>query len=87
MVADLLVGLVPIVGDAVDVAEFGWALYDGTDRWGRPVTYFDLAIMGACAALPFASSGLVRGAARRNLRVLSPRRSRRARTRGTRGGG
>ena len=67
MLADLLVGVVgfvPIVGDAIDVAEFGWALYDGTDRWGRPVTYFDLAIMGACAAVPFASSGLVRGAAR-----------------------
>lgn len=71
MVADFAVGFLPVVGDLADIAEFGWAMYSGTDRWGRPVTYFDLAVMGACAALPIANSGLVRGAGRQLTNAFS----------------
>ncbi len=63
MVADFAVGLIPWVGDAVDVAEFGYAMFSGKDRWGRPLTNFDLVVLGACAALPFVSTGMVKGLA------------------------
>lgn len=63
MVADFAVGLIPWVGDAVDIAEFGYAMLSGKDRWGRPLTNYDLMLLGACAALPFVSTGMVKGLA------------------------
>jgi hypothetical protein len=67
--ADVLVGFIPYVGDAADIGELVYAWQTGRDRWGRPVTDFQLALMTIGSALPFVSSGFVRGAGKilRNL--------------------
>ena len=61
-VIDVGIGFVPFVGDVVDAAELVVSLYTGTDKWGRPVTVFDQALMAAAVVVPFASSGTVRTA-------------------------
>ena len=71
---DLEVGLIPILGDAVDIGEFAYGLLTGKDRWGRTLGVGDLAVMGVGAALPFVSGGALRAAGR--LTPLSgPRRA------------
>lgn len=64
MGADVGIGMIPVVGDAVDVIEFAQSFATGTDKWGEPVTNFDRAIMFGCILLPFVSSGAVRGLAK-----------------------
>ncbi len=61
-VADTATSLIPLVGDAADLAELGKAL--ATDRHGRPVSAFDLAVLGIAALIPLASAGALRAAGR-----------------------
>jgi hypothetical protein len=61
---DTTVGLVPVVGDIVDVAELVYGVATGRDRWGRKVTTGDLVIMGIGALLPFVGSAALRGSER-----------------------
>ncbi len=58
---DVGIGMIPVVGDAVDIAEFLSSFATGTDRWGNPVTNVDRALMFGGMLLPFVSSGAVRG--------------------------
>lgn len=59
--ADFGVGLIPFVGDAADIAELVYAWQTGRDRWGRPVTNWQLAQMIIGAALPYVSIPVVHG--------------------------
>ncbi len=61
---DTGIGLIPVVGDLVDISEFVYGVATGHDRWGRKVGPVDLALMGLGALLPFVSGGLLRGASR-----------------------
>jgi hypothetical protein len=63
-VADTATSLIPVVGDAADLAELGKALATGTDRHGRPVSAFDMAVMGIAALIPLAGAGALRAAGR-----------------------
>ncbi|MDO9015263.1 MAG: hypothetical protein Q8S73_30540 [Deltaproteobacteria bacterium] len=60
-VFDILIGVTPI-GDVVDVIETGNAWLTGRDKWGRPVSTFELALMTIGAAVPVLGSGFVRHA-------------------------
>jgi hypothetical protein len=51
MGADLIIGLHPY-SIALDAAEFFYAYNTGRDRYGRPITTFDLYLMAAGIALP-----------------------------------
>jgi hypothetical protein len=57
---DVLISFVPFVGDIADIGEAVWAWQTGTDKWGRPVGQFELALMIAGAAVPILSSGVLR---------------------------
>jgi hypothetical protein len=59
--ADAGVGFIPFVGDAVEVGELLYAWQTGRDRWGRPVSNWQLAGMFAGAALPFVSVPVLHG--------------------------
>ena len=61
MGSDIGIGMIPIVGDAVDIDEFLFSFATGTDKWGNPVTSIDRALMFGGMLLPFVSSGAVRG--------------------------
>ena len=62
--ADVAVGMIPVVGDVLDAAEYVKAITVGLDRWGRPVTNLDLIMMGVGVLTPFVSSSLSRGMGR-----------------------
>ena len=49
--ADVAIGMIPIVGDLVDIGEFFYAAGTGRDRWGEKVTGADLVIMGVGAVI------------------------------------
>lgn len=51
MKADIVIGMIPVVGDLVDIGEFVYALSSGRDRWGEKVTEADLMIMGVGAVI------------------------------------
>ncbi len=51
VVTDIAIGFVPVIGDAVDIAEFGNAMMNGTDRWGRRLAGWEKAVMGIGAVL------------------------------------
>lgn len=51
--ADVMISLVPVVGDALDILELGTALVTGRDRWGQRVGFTDLAMMALGAITPF----------------------------------
>lgn len=59
--ADMGIGMIPVVGDMVDITEFTMSLFTGEDRWGRPITNADRAMMLGGMLLPFVSSGALRG--------------------------
>lgn len=61
---DIGTGLIPGVGDALDIAEALQAIVTGKDRWGRPVTLFDQTVMLLGASIPFVSSSAVRAVGR-----------------------
>ena len=63
-VFDVIVGFIPIVGDAVDIAELLYGLVTGEDKWGNPLGAGDLALLGIGAVLPFVGGSAVRGARR-----------------------
>jgi hypothetical protein len=50
-----------VVGNAVDVADFGLAFVTGRDKWGNPVSNGELLVMFGGAVLPFVSNGALRG--------------------------
>ncbi|WP_321366330.1 hypothetical protein [uncultured Celeribacter sp.] len=60
LVSEVAWGFIPYVGDATDMAEFLYAYETGQDKWGEPVPSWQLFLMGAAAAIPFASSGMVK---------------------------
>lgn len=51
MGVDIALGMIPVVGDLVDIGEFFYALSSGRDRWGEKVTQGDLMIMGVGAVI------------------------------------
>ena len=57
---DVAIGLIPIVGDLADVAEFTYGLFTGQDRWGRPLTATDLALIGIGVLIPFVGASVLR---------------------------
>jgi hypothetical protein len=59
-VMDVLISFVPFVGDAADIGEAIWAWQTGTDKWGRPVSRFGLALMIGGAAIPIIGAGVLR---------------------------
>jgi hypothetical protein len=63
-VLDLVVGFIPIVGDAVDIAELLYGVVTGEDKWGNPLGPGDLALLGIGAVLPFVGAGAIRGTRR-----------------------
>jgi hypothetical protein len=64
LVIDVAIGLIPVVGDAADISELVYGLITGEDRWGRPVSGTELAVMGLGAVLPFVSGSALRGGTR-----------------------
>ena len=68
-VADTALSAVPGVGDAADAAEFAKTLFTGTDRYGRPVSRLDIAILGVATILPFVGPSALRTAARTGRHV------------------
>ena len=62
--ADLVIGMIPIVGDVVGVAELSAALSTGHDKYGRPVANLDIVMMGLGVLLPLVSSGMARSMGR-----------------------
>ena len=68
--ADIGVGFIPFVGDAVEIGELVWAWQTGRDRWGRPVSNWQLAGMFAGAALPFVSVPVLHGMADATARLI-----------------
>ena len=57
---DVGVGMIPVVGDLVDIAEVMQAAVTGRDHWGDRVTTFELALMTLGAVLPFVGNRTVR---------------------------
>jgi hypothetical protein len=55
LVADLVVGSIPLLGDIADFADFNLALRTGKDKWGNEVGNFDLVLMGL-AIIPLLGS-------------------------------
>jgi hypothetical protein len=68
---DIGVGLIPIVGDLVDIAEFAYALKTDRDRWGRKVSTEEKALMGIGAVLPIVGAGMLRGASRVGRKAIA----------------
>jgi len=46
---DVGIGIIPIIGDIADYAEFNVALATGKDRWGNEVANWELVLMGVSA--------------------------------------
>ena len=57
---DASIGMIPVVGDLVDVGEFFYGAFSGRDKWGRKVTASDLVLMGIGCLLPFVGSSALR---------------------------
>ncbi len=77
---DVGVGMIPIVGDLVDIGEFFWALGTDHDRWGRPLTAGDKVLMGVGAIIgliPFLGGvgSLLRGGAKAAVKIADAARS------------
>jgi hypothetical protein len=49
--SDLAISCIPVLGDAVDIAEFGGAMLNGRDRWGRELATWEKALMGVGAVI------------------------------------
>jgi hypothetical protein len=60
LLIDLTIGMIPVLGDVVDLGELVLALSTGRDRWGEEVTSAEIALMGLAAILPFVTSSSVR---------------------------
>ncbi len=55
-IADIGIGLIPGVGDYVDIVDGLIALTTGRDKWGRPVNNYQAAFILACGLVPFLAS-------------------------------
>jgi hypothetical protein len=64
-ILDMVVGSVPLVGDAVDVAEVAYGFATGKDRWGRPLSNLDLMFMTIGMLLPLVSAPMAEGLGRK----------------------
>lgn len=62
--ADLVIGMIPIVGNVADLAELASALYAGQDKYGRPVANMDIALMSLGVLVPLVSSGMAKSMGR-----------------------
>ena len=60
-IVDIAIGLIPVVGDATDAAELLLSFYTGTDKWGRPITNFDRALLAGGIMIPFVSGATLKG--------------------------
>jgi hypothetical protein len=60
MAIDVGIGFIPYVGDAVDALELMYAIKTGKDKWGEPVSNFEIQLMMAGTMAPLASSGALR---------------------------
>ena len=60
-IGDIAIGLIPVVGDATDAAELLLSFYTGTDKWGRPITNFDRALLAGGIMIPFVSGATLKG--------------------------
>lgn len=63
-VVDVIVGMIPVYGDLIDIADFAIALGTNHDKWGNPVSGEQLVLMGVFALMPVASTGLAKGLGR-----------------------
>jgi hypothetical protein len=63
LVIDFVIGLVPGIGDLADAAELTIAWTTGLDKWGRPVSNYELAFMTVATFVPFVSAGFAKGVA------------------------
>jgi hypothetical protein len=61
LVIDFVVGLIPGIGDLADAAELTIAWTTGLDKWGRPVSNYELAFMTAATFVPFIGAGFAKG--------------------------
>jgi hypothetical protein len=57
---DLVLSFVPVLGDLADIGEALYAMQTGRDKWGRPVSEFEVALMVAGAAVPIVSGSVAR---------------------------
>jgi len=48
---DVGIGMIPVIGDLIDIGEFVGALFTDRDRWGREVSTFDKVLMGVGAVI------------------------------------
>jgi hypothetical protein len=77
---DIGIGMIPIIGDLVDIGEFVGALVTGKDRWGREVGTFDKVLMGVGAVIgliPFLGGigALLRGGVRATMKIADAARA------------
>ena len=56
-VTDIAIGLIPVIGDLADYAEFNTALATGKNRWGDEVEDWELPLMAA-SAIPIVGDAL-----------------------------
>ena len=68
-VADTALSAIPGAGDVADTAEFVKAVLSGTDRYRRPVSRLDIAILGVATILPLVGPSALRTAARTGRHV------------------
>jgi hypothetical protein len=61
---DFVVGMIPVVGDVVDIIEVSASLYTGKDKWGRPMTVYEQLLLAGCLLVPGVSNTMVRQAVR-----------------------
>ena len=59
---DTMIGFMPVIGDLYDIAQFFYALKTGKNPHGKKVSTLEVVVMGACALLPFITTGMIRGA-------------------------
>lgn len=51
--ADMVIGMIPIVGDLTDAAELVVSCFTGVNKWGQPMTNADRVMLVAGAVVPF----------------------------------
>ena len=72
LIYEILVGVIPYVGDVYDVAQFAYSLATGRDFWGADVSNEELVLMGLFAIVPLIPAGA--GKAAKGLDRLSDAR-------------
>ncbi|MEM9552888.1 MAG: hypothetical protein AAGC60_01415 [Acidobacteriota bacterium] len=57
---DVCLGVLPVVGDLADIADIAAYATRGTDKWGRPMTPTEAALLHLGAGLPWVGGGALR---------------------------